>query len=497
LSELEEDVDQGEAALEKAGEGRGGHQVAAKAKSDHAFLGHPIGLGWLSASEFWERFAYYGMQALLVLYLSHFLFKPGTIEHVWGIEPFRHALEFIYHIIGCIFGACSPVQLDGDAFASAVVGFYAATVYLTPLLGGYIADRLIGRTATVALGASSMAAGYFLLCLEPTFLIGVFALLFGVGCFKGNIAAQVGDLYTIDDSRRADGFQVYFLGIQIAVIIAPLITGTLGEKVGWTWGFGSAGVGILIGLVIYLFGRYSYPPELLTQRKNITETERPALTRRDWGVIAILVALLPVLAMSAVGNQQIFNAYLIWSEKNYDLAMFGGTMPTSWMFSIDAVVSTVLMIGVIAFWRWYGKRWKEPDEITKIAIGTAISAAAPLTLALFSQIVAQTGHPVPLWWAVAFHAINDTGFAMVFPVGLALYSRASPKGTGGIMIAIYYLHLFIGNNLIGYLGGLLDKMSGVQFWLLHSTIIGAAAIILFLVRFFFAHLVAPGRDAAG
>jgi POT family proton-dependent oligopeptide transporter len=340
-----------------------------------------------------------------------------------------------------------------------------------------------------------MAAGYFLLCLEPTFLIGVFALLFGVGCFKGNIAAQVGDLYTIDDSRRADGFQVYFLGIQIAVIIAPLITGTLGEKVGWTWGFGSAGVGILIGLVIYLFGRYSYPPELLTQRKNITEPERPALTRRDWGVIAILVALLPVLAMSAVGNQQIFNAYLIWSEKNYDLAMFGGTMPTSWMFSIDAVVSTVLMIGVIAFWRWYGKRWKEPDEITKIAIGTAISAAAPLTLALFSQIVAQTGHPVPLWWAVAFHAINDTGFAMVFPVGLALYSRASPKGTGGIMIAIYYLHLFIGNNLIGYLGGLLDKMSGVQFWLLHSTIIGVAAIILFLVRIFFAHLVAPGREA--
>ncbi|HEY2032940.1 MAG TPA: MFS transporter, partial [Rhizomicrobium sp.] len=196
----------------------------AKSKSDTRFIGHPIGLGWLSASEFWERFAYYGMQALLVLYLSHFLFKLGTIEHVWGIEPFHRALETIYG------------KLDYAALASALVGFYAATVYLTPLLGGYIADRLIGRTATVALGASLMAAGYFLLCLEQTFLIGIFALLFGVGCFKGNIAAQVGDLYTIDDSRRADGFQVYFLGIQIAVIIAPLITGTLGEKVGWIWG---------------------------------------------------------------------------------------------------------------------------------------------------------------------------------------------------------------------------------------------------------------------
>ena len=452
-----------------------------KTKLDRRFIGHPPGLGWLSAAEFWERFAYYGMQALLVLYLSHFLFKPGTIEHVWGIEPFHRALETIYG------------KLDYAALASALVGFYAATVYLTPLLGGYIADRLIGRTATVALGASLMAAGYFLLCVEQTFLIGIFALLFGVGCFKGNIAAQVGDLYTIDDPRRADGFQIYFLGIQIAVIIAPLITGTLGEKVGWTWGFGSAGVGILIGLAIYLIGRYAYPPEVMVQKKDAAAVPRPPLTGRDWGVVAILVVLLPVLAMSAVGNQQIFNAYLIWSEKNYDLAMFGGTMPTSWMFSIDAVVSTFLMIGVIAFWRWYGRHWEEPAEITKIAIGTAISAFAPLTLALFSQIVAHTGHPVPLWWAIAFHVINDTGFSMVFPVGLALYSRAAPKGLGGIMIAIYYLHLFIGNNLIGYLGGLLDKMSGFQFWLLHSAIIGVATVLLFLARIFLAHYLAPTK----
>jgi POT family proton-dependent oligopeptide transporter len=450
-------------------------------RSKTSFIGHPPGVGWLSSAEFWERFAYYGMQALLVLYLSHHLFQAGMIEHVWGIGWFSHALESLYG------------KLDYAALASAVVGFYSATVYLTPILGGYIADRLIGRTATVAIGASMMAAGYFLLCVEQTFLIGIFALLFGVGCFKGNIAAQVGDLYTIDDPRRADGFQVYFLGIQIAVIIAPLITGTLGEKVGWTWGFASAGVGILIGLAIYLFGRYAYPPELLAQRKATAKADRPALSRRDWGVVAILVVLLPVLAMAAVGNQQIFNAYLIWSEKNYDLAMFGGTMPTSWMFSIDAVVSTFLMIGVIAFWRWYGRHWQEPTEITKILIGTAISAFAPLTLALFSQIVAQTGHPVPLWWAIAFHVINDTGFSMVFPVGLALYSRAAPNGLGGIMIAIYYLHLFIGNNLIGYLGGLLDKMSGAHFWLLHSAIIGVAAVLLFLARIFLGRYLAPTK----
>ena len=452
--------------------------------SDTRFIGHPVGLGWLSGAEFWERFAYYGMQALLVLYLSHFLFKPGTIEHVWGIAPFTRALESIYG------------KLDFAALASAVVGFYSATVYLTPILGGYIADRLIGRTATVALGASSMAAGYFLLCFEQAFLLGIFALLFGVGCFKGNIAAQVGDLYTIDDSRRADGFQIYFLGIQLAVIVAPLITGTLGEKVGWTWGFGSAGVGILIGLCIYLIGRYSYPREVFVKKDDIEEVVRPPLKRRDWGVIAILVLLLPVLAMALVSNQQIFNAYLIWAEKYYDLTIFGGKMPTSWMFSIDAVVSTFLMIGVIACWRWYGRHWKEPSEITKITIGTAISAFSPLVLALYSQIVTQTGHPVPLWWSIAFHVINDTGFSMVLPVGLALYSRVAPKGLGGIMIAVYYIHLFIGNNLVGYLGGLLDKMSAVQFWLMHSAIMGVSVVLLFLARMIFGRYLEPTKEEA-
>jgi POT family proton-dependent oligopeptide transporter len=451
-----------------------------KSKSDTRFIGHPVGLGWLSASEFWERFAYYGMQALLVLYMSHFLLQPGHIENVWGFTAFAHGLEFFYG------------DLDSAALGSAIVGFYAATVYLTPILGGYIADRLIGRTATVAIGAATMAAGYFLLCFEQTFVPGLFALLFGVGCFKGNIAAQVGDLYTIDDSRRADGFQVYFLGIQLAVIVAPLITGTLGEKVGWAWGFGSAGVAILLGLVIYLIGRTAYPPEKLQKKGEVETVAREPLTRRDWGVVAILVLLLPVLALSLVSNQQIFNAYLIWAEKDYQHVFFGLSMPISWMLSIDALVSTVLMVIVIAFWRWYGRHWQEPSEITKITIGTAISALAPLVLAGASAVYASSG-PVPMWWAIGFHTLNDLGFSMVLPVGLALYSRAAPKGLGGIMIAVYYLHLFIGNNLVGYLGGFLDKMPETQFWLMHSAIMGVSVVLLFLARLFFGRFLAPTK----
>jgi POT family proton-dependent oligopeptide transporter len=154
------------------------------------------------------------------------------------------------------------------------------------------------------------------------------------------------------------------------------------------------------------------------------------------------------------------------------------------------------MVGVIAFWKWYGNRWTEPSEITKMTIGTAISACAPLVLAAASAVVAQTGHPVSLSWAIAFHVINDLGFSNVLPVGLALYSRAAPKGLGGMMIAIYYLHLFLGNTLIGYLGGLLDKMSAVSFWLLHAGIMGVSVAFLLAARIAFGRFLAPEAKAA-
>jgi len=149
------------------------------------------------------------------------------------------------------------------------------------------------------------------------------------------------------------------------------------------------------------------------------------------------------------------------------------------------------MVAVIAFWNWYGKRWKEPDEITKIVIGVAISATGPLVLAGCAAVAKSTGQPVPLYWALGSHILNDVGFANVLPVGLALYSRAAPKGLGGIMIAVYYLHLFFGNLLTGYLGGLLGTMPDTSFWLMHVALMAISAAILLAVRFVFAHLVAP------
>jgi proton-dependent oligopeptide transporter, POT family len=453
-----------------------------KKGSDTAILGHPAGLGWLVGTEFWERFSYYGMQALLVLYMTHQLLQPGHADHVLGFAPFHRLLEIIY-----------GRPLSGVALASATYGFYAGFVYLTPIAGGLLADRVTGRTVAVTLGASLMALGHFLMAFEVSFLLALLCLLTGVGCFKGNIAVQVGELYADGDPRRADAFQIYYLGIQVAVIISPLICGTLGESIGWHWGFGAAGIGMLIGLAIYVIGRPSLPKERPRGRRE----KRVALTRGDKNAVVTLILLIPVLALSLVGNQEIFNAYLVWGERNFQIVFFGRTMPITWMLAVDAFISTFLMAASVLFWRWWGRHWTEPNEITKMTIGVSISALAPAVLAAASAVVRSTGHPVSLGWAVAFHILNDIGFANVLPVGLALYSRAAPKGFEGMMIAIYYLQLFLGNMFTGYLGGLLDTMPAVNFWMLHVALMLVSAAVLLVVSRFAGKILAPSYQAPG
>jgi POT family proton-dependent oligopeptide transporter len=356
-----------------------------------------------------------------------------------------------------------------------------------------IADRLLGRTRTVAIGATLMALGHFLMAFDVSFLIALACLLAGVGCFKGNIASQVGELYAADDLRRADAFQLYFIGINVAVIVAPLICGTLGQKVAWHWGFGAAGVGMLAGLAVYLAGRKWLPADAVAERG--ARTPAPRLAVGEGKKIVVLVALLPILAVSAVGNQQIFNAYLIWGDANYDLVFFGKSMPVTWLISLDAIISTTTLIGSLAFWRLYAARFREPDEITKVTIGTFISAGAPLMLAIASWHAAASGQKIGLGWGLAFHIINDIGFANVFPVGIALYSRASPRAVAGMMIGVYYLHLFAANMMVGWLGGLVERMTATNFWLLHAGLLAGATLGLLVCRILFGSILAPPISA--
>jgi proton-dependent oligopeptide transporter, POT family len=448
---------------------------------DRSFLGHPRGLGYLAFTEAWERFSYYGMQALLVLYMVNRLLHPGHIEHVAGFGPFRHLIE--------IFRGPLSVQ----ALASTIFGLYTGLVYLTPIIGGLIADRVLGRTRTITIGALLMSAGHFLMAFDVSFLLALLCLLTGVGCFKGNLASQVGALYAIGDNRRADAFQIYYLFINGGVIAAPLIAGTLGEKVGWHYGFGAAGVGMLIGLAIYLAGRKYLPPDSPIVEKHERVAKTPLTHRERMGIIALLV-LLPVLTLAVIGNQQIFNAYLVWAQDHANLVFFGRTMPTTWLITLDSIVSVSFLAGAVVFWRLWSKKFPEPAEITKIGIGSLIAVTGFLSLAMGAAIAASSGAKVSIGWLITFHILNSIGFANVFPVSLALYARVAPAALSATIIGIYYLAFFAANNLVGWIGGFLEKMSAIQFWLVHSALCGAAGIIFLVAGRLFGHLLAPGES---
>ena len=440
------------------------------ASSDHhdrSFLGHPRGLGYIAFAEAWERFSYYGMQTLLVLYMTRQLLHPGHVENIAGFTGFRAGLERAYG------GPLSTVAL-----ASAIFGLYTGLVYLTPIAGGFIADRWLGRTRTITIGAILMTAGHFLMAFDFSFLLALLCLLTGVGCFKGNLASQVGSLYKPEDLRRADAFQIYYLFINGAVIASPLIAGTLGEVYGWHYGFGAAGIGMVLGLIIYLSGRQWLPKEE-PRATSVERAARPGLTKDERNAVIVLILLLPVLAVGAVGNQQIFNAYLLWVPENVNLVFFGRTMPTTWLITLDSIVSVSSLIGAVAFWRLWARRFTEPNEVTKITLGLGISALGALCLA-GAAVASASGQKAGIGWVLGFEIFNSIGFANVFPVGLAMYVRVAPKSVVGTILGVYYLHLFMCNNLVGWLGGLLERMSGVQFWLMHAGLIGGAALVMLL-----------------
>ncbi len=439
------------------------------------FLGHPRGLWYLAFTEAWERFSYYGMQALLVLYMVKFLLLPGRIEHVIAFAGYRK-----------LYGG-----LDGQALASAIFGTYTASVYLTPILGGFLADRLLGKRRTVLLGALTMACGHFLMAFQSAFLFALLCLVLGCGMFKGNIASQVGSLYKPEDLRRADAFQIFYLGINAGVIASPLIVGTLGEIYGWHYGFSAAGVGMLLALGIYLSGQKYLPSEQVQSRA--AAAPRAKLTASDRRAVIALLLLIPVLAVAIVPNNQIFNAYLIWGDQQFDLVFMGKKLPTTWLVTLDAIVSVSFLALVALFYRWYGKRWREPDEITKIIIGAVFSIGGMLCLVV-AAATQGAGQKIGLFWPVAFHFLNSIGFAHLLPISLALFAKVAPKAINATMIGMYYLAFFAANTLVGWIGGFYQTMPTTRFWLIHAGFAAAAGLCFLLFKLILGHRLNADAD---
>jgi proton-dependent oligopeptide transporter, POT family len=431
---------------------------------DRAFLGHPKGLGYLGFTEGCERFSYYSMQTLLVLYMVNYLLKPGRMEHVVGLKWMQ---AHVYHGIG------------GQPLASAIFGTYTALVYLTPIFGGIIADKWLGRNRTLIIGGVLMAIGHFLMAVQPAFLLALLALLLGVGAFKGNIATQVGALYGPNDLRRAMAFQIFYIFINVSVIVAPLISGTLGQKVGWHYGFGCAGVVMVVGLIIYLYGRRYLPAEELAAPSEEPKLKEP-LSRGDWLCVIYLIILIPVLAVSLLTNQEIFNAYLTWGDQQFDLTLLNHT--SSWLITVDATVSFAMLVVVAAFWKWWSINHREPDEISKMIIGSVFTIAGGLAL-FMAALTQQPGGKISLAWPMVFEVCNSIGFAHVLPISLALFSKISPKQITATVIGLYYLSFFIANAVVGYVGGLYSSLPTTTFWLIHvaSAAFGLVAFVIFKI----------------
>ncbi|HEX8936693.1 MAG TPA: peptide MFS transporter [Sphingomicrobium sp.] len=432
--------------------------------SDRAFLGHPKGLGYLGFTEGCERFSYYSMQTLLTLYMVNYLLVPGRMQKVIGLDWLQ---AHIYH------------GISGQPLASAIFGTYTSLVYGTPILGGFVADKWLGRNRTLILGGILMAIGHFLMAIESAFVFALLFLLLGVGAFKGNIATQVGALYGPNDLRRAMAFQIFYIFINVSVIIAPLVSGTLGQKVGWHYGFGAAGIVMVIGLLIYLSGRRYLPAEELAAPVDVPAL-REKLTGDDWRCVLYLVILIPVLAVSLLTNQEIFNAYLIWGDQHFDLRLLNNT--SSWLITVDAAVSFTMLVAVAAFWKWWAMHRREPDEISKIIIGSIFTVAGGLCL-FMAALMQPTGGKISLFWPMMFELCNSIGFAHVLPISLALFSKISPKQITATVIGLYYLSFFFANAIVGYVGGLYSSLPTTSFWLIHtaSAAFGLIAFAIFKV----------------
>ncbi len=429
------------------------------------FFGEPPALGFLAFTEAWERFSYYGMTALLALYMSQALFMPDRIGHVAGFAAFRAALE-------SVFGHMSTIAL-----ASQVYGLYTGFVYFTPVFGGLAADLVLGRRNAVMLGAVLMSAGHIAMAFDASFLLALVLLIVGCGLLKGNISTQVGELYAEDDGAgRTRGFSIFSIGINVGAVAGPLACGWLALKFGWHVGFGLAGALMLIGLATYSIGyRYLREPNA---RQRQAAAANPPLTRRDGIVVVALVATILLTVFQSIAYYQNSNICLIWIANDVNLNVLGFAIPPAWFNSIDPLVSIIAVPPLFALWRWQASRKKELGEIGKIAIGAWMAAGANLLLAVCCLAFRHVSAIAP----VVYDIILGVAFLYYWPTLLALVSRAAPQPIKAMMMGCVFLSLFVSNLTLGWLGGFYEHMSPGAFWLMNAAIAATGGVLAFLLR---------------
>ena len=433
-----------------------------RAPDDQTFLGHPRGLAYLAFTEAWERFSYYGMSALLVLYMVNQLLLPGHVEHVAGFAGFRATIEGI-------FG-----PLSTQALASQIFGLYSGFVYFTPVFGGWLGDRF-GQRNAVIVGALSMSGGHLAMAFDQSFLLALLLLIIGSGLLKGNISAQVGSVYPPEDEeRRARGFAIFSTGINFGAVVGPLLCGFLGERYGWHIGFGAAALFMLGALATYLSG-YRYLPARVERKARPVSAP---LTPNDRRTIAALIAAMAITIFPHIAYYQLANVLPVWLEQQANMNAGGFQVPIPWYQSIDPLFSIIALPLLFALWQWQARgRHAEPSELLKIATGSFICGGA--NLILVAAIALSPGRV--LWiWPFLYCAVQGIGFMYFWPPLLSLVSRAAPPKVNATMMGSCFLVLFVANNLIGWIGTFYEQMSPLGFWLLHAGIGATGGVLAIL-----------------
>lgn len=469
-------------------------------ENQKTFLGHPMGLYILFFTEMWERFSYYGMRALLVLYMANYLIKdPARFASVFGFESLKGLLE-------TGFG-----PMSAQALSSQVYGLYTGFVYLSPFFGGILADKVWGQKRTVYAGGIIMAIGHFLMASEQLFLPALFLLIIGNGAFKPNISTQVGNLYPHGDSRKDGAFTIFYMGINLGAVLSALVCGTLAEVYGWDYGFGAAGVGMILGLAIYFFGRHFLPRDkhdiaILEGRSESKGLGFAAMTILGFfgiGVLFFLILVIPVALKALVGAalivavmyslskiedqgdknrvialillciltivfwaiyEQQGNTLQLWAEDKTDWVFFGHKLPSSYYQSFNPFMIIVFAPILDIIWLKRAKEGKSSTSVRKMGIGCVLCGAAYIIMILAAKTVGAGPERGSLLWLVATTAIFTLGELYLSPIGLSLVTKVAPARMLSMMMGMWLGSSFFGNYLAGYLGTFYEKMPKESFF---------------------------------
>ena len=410
----------------------------ARDRATGGLAGHPRGLTTLFFTEMWERFSYYGMRSILVLFMVAPIAEGGL-----GFDTMK---------------------------ATSLYGTYTMAVYLLAIPGGYVADRLLGARRSVLVGGIVIAAGHFSMVFASTasFYAGLVMIAVGTGLLKPNISAMVGGLYPSDDPRRESGFSIFYMGINLGAALSPLACGYLAQSAGfksllasngmspessWHWGFGAAGVGMTLGLIQYLVHRerLRHVGNLTTPAERIATPNQP-LTRQEWLRVAAIGVFFAFTVLFWSVYEQAGSSLTLFADRLTRNEAFGWAFPSSWFQSVQAVFVIALAPVYSAMWLKMDNR--QPSSPAKFSIGLLFLGLGTL-LMVPAAVMAGSGRVSP-WWLVVVYFLQVVGEMCLSPVGLSTVTRLAPAKLVGLMMGVWFLASAIGNKFAGELGGLFD-----------------------------------------